>query len=238
MDSSRATSLNNYSSPSSSSEKSRGLGSRLSFFKRRASPDRKGGFPSKPPSRPRLSSRTDESSECTDSSELSLLMSQQRPPVLLSSRCLLVRTQSESLKRTYSESKKIAQTKALRFSQVEVRLHGMVLGDNPAVSSGPPLTLEWQSFDSHALSLDSFETNKPLQARAPHEMIVPKSLREEWIRNAGFPRSEVVRIGNEIRRIKRSRAAEAEQSAKLHSWVNLFRKKSTLETAVCESGPF
>lgn len=46
------------------------------------------------------------------------------------------------------------------FLNVEIRSHAQTLGDNPSVSYGPPIQLDWQFEDQTPTTLDDFEANR------------------------------------------------------------------------------
>lgn len=76
----------------------------------------------------------------------------------IKSSCLKIATQRESLHQTF---RKCAQTTndtavLVRFSHVDVHEHEVILGDNPSVSSGPPLTLGWKAVYSERCTIDQF----------------------------------------------------------------------------------
>lgn len=103
------------------------------------------------------------------------------------------------------------EKKSVSFDTIEVREHQVVLGDNPSVSSGPPLSIAWESHATHIVSVDDYESVRPTR-RSREQMLVPRSTREEWLRNAGFARSEFVEMERSVQRTKRQRAASAQTS--------------------------
>jgi hypothetical protein len=116
--------------------------------------------------------------------------------------CLRVRSQDESLEQVYSP-KSMGQKK-VGFAQVVINSHGFVLGDNPSVTVGPPLSISWEAFESKRLSVDDYEINKPLP-REQCQMLIPRTLREQWLRNEGVTRTEMLKTVKEIRRIRNYR---------------------------------
>eukprot|EP00957_Ditylum_brightwellii_P171155 13029123-Ditylum_brightwellii.AAC.1 len=40
------------------------------------------------------------------------------------------------------------------------------MGDNPSVSAGPPITIEWKHFNEKVIDVDMFEQNLPLRRPA------------------------------------------------------------------------
>ena len=59
--------------------------------------------------------------------------------------CMKVKTVEESLKTNLqTTARKTSRGElSVSFSDVEVRSHEMILGDNPAVTSGAPVTIDW-----------------------------------------------------------------------------------------------
>jgi len=47
--------------------------------------------------------------------------------------------------------------KSVKFSQVQVREFGIILGDNPSVTNGPPITLDWDVQEMYSYDVDSNE---------------------------------------------------------------------------------
>ena len=79
---------------------------------------------------------------------------------------------------TSSEVKK-SPKKAVQFSTLEIRTYPLTLGDNPSVSSGPPLTLDWSHEMTHTFSVDAYESQlaPPDDRRPLAAMARPASLR-------------------------------------------------------------
>eukprot|EP00547_Thalassionema_nitzschioides_P016827 CAMPEP_0194239352 /NCGR_PEP_ID=MMETSP0158-20130606/5843_1 /TAXON_ID=33649 /ORGANISM="Thalassionema nitzschioides, Strain L26-B" /LENGTH=335 /DNA_ID=CAMNT_0038973807 /DNA_START=372 /DNA_END=1379 /DNA_ORIENTATION=- len=86
----------------------------------------------------------------------------------------------------------------------------MTLGDNPSVTLGPPLTIEWEHFDSLTTSLDDYELKRgPSRNRASYK--IPYILREQILRYVGFGRAELHEASIEIAETKRGRLSSAHQ---------------------------
>jgi len=88
------------------------------------------------------------------------------------------------------------------FSDVEVRLYHIELGDNPAVSSGPPISISWDYFQKYNVSIDYFEANKPSQK--PLVALEPLD-RIQLLVEAGYSLTEIRDKYDEIEMIKRKR---------------------------------
>ena len=46
---------------------------------------------------------------------------------------------------------------SVSFGDVEIREYNVILGDNPAVSAGPPVTIDWIPISSHMLTVDEHQ---------------------------------------------------------------------------------
>ena len=122
-------------------------------------------------------------------------------------------TLKSCLKRPASSSNK----KSVSFDTIEVREHAIILGDNPSVSSGPPLTIAWESHATFHSSVEDYEASRPPR-RTKNCMLVPRMVREEWLRNAGYARSEFADVARVVQRIKKERAASAKGNVLNRFW--------------------
>ena len=137
--------------------------------------------------------------------------------------CLKHKTQFASLRHVYKANNSNSEKKLVRFDSIRISSHAIILGDNPAVSKGPPVTIEWKSFESMRVSVDDYEVGKGTctddtalctgTTRRGFAMILPLDVREDMLRAAGYARSEWVAVVRETSRIRQSRAASAHQAA-------------------------
>jgi len=101
-----------------------------------------------------------------------------------------------------SEHFGVNETKRVSFSGVKVRFCWIELGDNPAVSSGPPISISWYYFEEYCVSVDFYEANEisctPLVAISPFERI-------RLLVEAGYSLAEIRDRTNEVEKIKRRR---------------------------------
>ena len=71
---------------------------------------------------------------------------------------------SESDAATNEHGEERAEKKQLRkgvsFGQVRQHVHGQILGDNPSVTKGPPVSLDWDVLSSERIDLDQYELEK------------------------------------------------------------------------------
>jgi hypothetical protein len=101
------------------------------------------------------------------------------------------------------------------FTTVEFHACALILGDNPAVSVGPPLGA-WgvalsemgEAVPAVILTLDAYETKRP-RRRKWRQLIVPKTTREDWLREQGVACGEMAKVEDEIKVIKMHRRRNA-----------------------------
>jgi hypothetical protein len=104
----------------------------------------------------------------------------------------------------------------VHWGDVTISQHEIILGDNPAVSSGPPVTISWQAFDTVTLPIDIYEAGfaeQPRARRTKEQILIPKQLREDWIRQSsahGASRREIKEVVAAMDLIRKQR----QQSAK------------------------
>ena len=71
----------------------------------------------------------------------------------------------------------------IRWSTVEIREYAIILGDNPSVIRGVPLTMDWTPLSSISVELEDYERLKPHPPRRPEEMLRNASQREDLLLN-------------------------------------------------------
>jgi hypothetical protein len=138
--------------------------------------------------------------------------------------CLKVRTLDDSLSNSfYSDN---PERRSVNFSTIEVRSHPMIMGDNPSVSSGPPVTIDWEHQDVELFDVSAYEESKP-KKRTKQEILIPAHLRESSLRDQGYARCEIAQVGKEINRIKKCRNTVVSQ--------HLFRKALFAKIGKCKT---
>jgi len=133
---------------------------------------------------------------------------------------------------------------SVSFDTVEVREYPIILGDNPAVSQGPPLTIDWEHDNEDTFSLDEYETTRPPR-RVTVEMSIPPDMRLDCLKRCGFSTKEIsVRI-KEINLVKRGRLQtttmlyrsdmneRVEKTKRI--FTSIFTKKKRKERALMKS---
>jgi hypothetical protein len=178
--------------------------------------------------KPSNSSSTLESLLTTDHEETLSTRSTDIPTAArLPGGCLKIPTHAMSL----VESCCIPQTiglvddpRSVSFGAMEVLIFDLQLGDNPSVSVGPPIAMGKQLHARMTLTVESYEATRPTR-RHKQELVVPKFLREDWLRDEGFSRGECKEREGEVLAIKKSRKASSAGCASPFA-LRLFGRKS------------
>lgn len=75
----------------------------------------------------------------------------------------MIRRHSESLRKDHvnESTREKRRNRAVSFGEIEMRCYSQTLGDNPSVSYGPPISLDWDYEEIEPIALDSFEDSRP-----------------------------------------------------------------------------
>lgn len=94
----------------------------------------------------------------------------------------------------------------LRFGEVRIRTYTVTLGDNPSVSRGPPVTLDWDHNASESYDVDYLESlNLSSCAKAAKCKRIPESQREALLLSRGYTSECLAKTLKEIEEIKDER---------------------------------
>jgi len=98
------------------------------------------------------------------------------------------------------------------FNHVDMRNYPMVLGDNPSVSKGPPISVDWEHFGESCFDVDKYEDARKDERRNKAQMRIPYDVRYEILERAGELDEVVNSAVKEIENIKSMRDTTARQS--------------------------
>jgi len=92
------------------------------------------------------------------------------------------------------------------FSTVEVRQYERILGDNPGVSSGPPLSIGWNYYEDSTICLpvDEFEYYHG-SCGDQSEMVLTRFERESILRDLGYGERDIVTCIRQNYKLKKNR---------------------------------
>jgi hypothetical protein len=139
--------------------------------------------------------------------------------------CLKIPTQALSLKQAYGSDMDTTlpnhiPTHAVAWSTIEIKSHEVMLGDHPSVSSGPPITIQWDAFKSVKVTVAEYEEYNPSH-RSSVALLIPKAVREDWLRNQGYSRRE---LETAIRATHGNKKGRLSNAADGRGWSKLFTR--------------
>ncbi len=96
--------------------------------------------------------------------------------------------------------------KMVQFDQVEIRHYSITVGDNPACSSGCPISLGWQyDEDSVQISLDDYEEHRVDCRRSKDEMKIPADIRYKTLKEWNVSVGEIIMAEKECEIVRNRR---------------------------------
>jgi hypothetical protein len=111
------------------------------------------------------------------------------------------------------KSMSLGGLKSVSFHQIEIREYERSLGDNPSVHGGPPISLGWNYNPTHTVvELEDYERFHSRRTRS--EIIMPRSVREEILKDAGVSRKQMGVAAKSATITKNRRAKSATLSPK------------------------
>jgi hypothetical protein len=102
-----------------------------------------------------------------------------------------------------------SKNKAVSFGLIQVREYNCVVGDNPAVRVGPPVSIGWEFVQNKDVPVDVYEkTNHPRKSGLRMSNFTRKSLLREA---CGVSREEIKAAENGVQKIQRQRCQTIQQ---------------------------
>jgi hypothetical protein len=108
-----------------------------------------------------------------------------------------------------SNADSVTCKKSVSFGMMQVREYNRVLGDNPDVQFGPPLSIGWDYTQKEALSIDEYQKTKPRRNTALRMTSVTR--RNLLINVFDVPADEIKAVEKEIRKIQKQRTKTNKQ---------------------------
>lgn len=92
--------------------------------------------------------------------------------------------------KTDSESEDFG-IKKVYFDQIYIREYPIILGDNPAVSEGAPVTIGWDCMDEYEVNLSMYEYTKGPMRRTRKKLMLSSKKRTRFLVEAGYSPMEI-----------------------------------------------
>jgi len=90
------------------------------------------------------------------------------------------------------------------FNTIKVREYPIILGDNPGVSEGPPLTIDWMYIDVDEFDVEEYENTRPTRRRML-EMAIPACIRRDTLKRSGCSSQDIHERLKEVKLTKQGR---------------------------------
>ena len=114
-----------------------------------------------------------------------------------------------------NDSDEVPAGKCVRFSNVDVRDYSLCLGDNPSVSVGAPISLDWDYDEEFSFEIDRYENERNEYRRDPEHLIIPSLQRNHMLQKSGYSREEID---------KQTRKSQRDQQKRISSQRRAKRK--------------
>jgi hypothetical protein len=120
----------------------------------------------------------------------------------------LLQQPAEVQKPTLSSSPKVQFScpKQVRFSYVTIRNYDITMSDNPAVSAGPPIQLDWKYEQLPIIPIREFEAYRsPRRAKQMSHMFISPDFRRGILTRAGFTERQIDANDRLVAKIQKNR---------------------------------
>jgi hypothetical protein len=93
----------------------------------------------------------------------------------------------------------------IQFTDIRIRLYNRILGDNPAVTDGPPIQLSWEYMEKESQSIDDYEANR-LPRRPRHHLALSNTRRNQIMQmHFEYSQEEIDKASNSVKKIQKQR---------------------------------
>jgi hypothetical protein len=104
------------------------------------------------------------------------------------------------------------ETKKVGFDSVEIKYHKYILGDNPAVSDGAPISIGWKAHDHEIVNVDCYEatraSTKNKKKSKPPRLAVHH--RAKILLKSGYSVGQLADMTQQVQEVQRQRAESSE----------------------------
>lgn len=119
------------------------------------------------------------------------------------------------------KSDEITKCKNVRFSNVDVRDYSLCLGDNPSVSIGAPISLDWNYDAEFSYKIDRYEHERVACRQDSECFKIPSQQRDYMLKKSGYSREEINKQVKKSHRDKQKRIL-SKRSAECKDLVKHF----------------
>ena len=102
--------------------------------------------------------------------------------------------------------------KSVSFGEATILEFPMVLGDNPACSSGAPVQIAWEPVEVQTRAIDLYDYLREGQRRPRKELSIPVPHRAQILMQAGYQIDEIADALLKVEAVQKQRAESAKSS--------------------------
>jgi len=130
---------------------------------------------------------------------------------------------------------------SVRFSTVDVRDYSLCLGDNPSVSRGAPISLDWDYVKENSYELNSYECERFHGRRIDKDQFKRPSLqRIQLLKNLGYSRGEINEQTKKMQLVRQQRIStirRTERTDRIKAFVRGIAKTFFCKMQSISSSP-
>jgi hypothetical protein len=93
----------------------------------------------------------------------------------------------------------------VRFESVHIRLYHQTLGDNPAVTYGPPIALDWKYDEMSPVKVDEYEGTRRDRMADSSSLFLSSMDRRRLLQNKGFTEDEINQASLDAEKARKER---------------------------------
>lgn len=109
------------------------------------------------------------------------------------------------------------------FCQIEIREYEQTLVDNPCVTKGPPIGLDWNYEECGSFQVDDYELHKGANRRSRSMMMIPSFVREKQLcQEWNVTKAEIQKMKKKVSKQKRQRYVSSNNSDSLERSLDAF----------------
>eukprot|EP00934_Nitzschia_sp_Nitz4_P005059 Nitzschia sp. Nitz4//scaffold76_size158648//95115//95813//NITZ4_002555-RA/size158648-processed-gene-0.244-mRNA-1//1//CDS//3329557872//5049//frame0 len=126
--------------------------------------------------------------------------------------------------------------KKVVFSTLEIREYPIIPGDNPSVTVGCPITIDWAHDDLVTCHVEEYEGARP-KPRTMIELRIPSQLREEMLKRQGYSRQDIL-AGTKKANLTKNARRRTQETMKLAPLQEFLEKakRGTMNATLNRSG--
>ena len=92
----------------------------------------------------------------------------------------------------------------VKFQNIEIRNYDMTIGDNPACSYGPPVSLDWKYAEASAMPLEEYEESRGAR-RKSYQMHLNVTHRKKILEGWDITEDEMNYVAKEVKDVRKGR---------------------------------